>query len=702
VEIESNENKKVIISETEYDAVKANSGQTATITLPLNTSTIHLHLVAWNTEAQTVTVSGDCFNDPVELAISADAGVKSTGNYTLAGNAYEYYFSLTPDKAVAADEEITITAASGKRFVLFGVNQEGGALPVLESIEIKGDLTTKTGYKAGDALDLDGLTVEATYSLAGVNQTPVDITNKLGDGLTLTYDPLVENQTEVTITATYGDKSDDITITGLEAVASADPKIYVQPSLAVNFGSIEVGEAVPTAQTITINLTNVASVTATLGGTNPEAFSISKTEGIVSGDEITISVLANTDAAASYSATIAISDGAGGATDKTVNLSFEVTEPVVEDDVTGTWTLVTNATQLAAGKKVIIAQYVDADGAINTMAGQSTNNRSVIESTVAGATLTPAVGTKVMTLADAGEGHFYLKTSDGEYLYNASTSGKSMLKTKAEEEDASWTIAADANGIATITSVENSNRTKMRYNENGTNPALFSCYANGMNDIALYMLEESTPEPVWEELRAGATSGKYYTVCLSKNVTDFRGGNFWNMSKRNGSSIAYLEEVTTNDLPLAKGTPYIFEVTGAKMEVVYEGAETNAAGTNGALHGTFAPMDQTALNVAATAAGSDIYLLSGNQLWNVTTIGASGNNLAAGRAYIVYDELTEVSEAPHAPGKRVRAVPMQGQTATGMENVQGDNVQSTKVLIDGQLYILRGEKLYDATGRLVK
>jgi hypothetical protein len=40
--------------------------------------------------------------------------------------------------------------------------------------------------------------------------------------------------------------------------------------------------------------------------------------------------------------------------------------------------------------------------------------------------------------------------------------------------------------------------------------------------------------------------------------------------------------------------------------------------------------------------------------------------------------------------------------ATGIGNVQGDEVQSSKLLINGQLFILRGEKMYDATGRLVK
>ena len=41
-------------------------------------------------------------------------------------------------------------------------------------------------------------------------------------------------------------------------------------------------------------------------------------------------------------------------------------------------------------------------------------------------------------------------------------------------------------------------------------------------------------------------------------------------------------------------------------------------------------------------------------------------------------------------------------SATGIENVQSDNVQGTKVLRDGQMYILRGEKIYDARGMEVR
>ena len=59
-----------------------------------------------------------------------------------------------------------------------------------------------------------------------------------------------------------------------------------------------------------------------------------------------------------------------------------------------------------------------------------------------------------------------------------------------------------------------------------------------------------------------------------------------------------------------------------------------------------------------------------------------------------------------APGRRRVAMGVQNeqgsQVATDIENVQNDENNIQKVLINGELFILRGEKMYDATGRLVK
>ena len=128
--------------------------------------------------------------------------------------------------------------------------------------------------------------------------------------------------------------------------------------------------------------------------------------------------------------------------------------------------------------------------------------------------------------------------------------------------------------------------------------------------------------------------------------------------------------------------------------MLYEGDAVGSPVANGALRGTFVDIDEDAFALLS----GDVYLLINNAIRPRTT----GNFLNANRAYILYNELDPLPAAGLAPGKRVRAIPMQGQTATGMDNVQGDDVQCTKVLIDGQMYILRANRMYDVTGKLVK
>jgi hypothetical protein len=55
----------------------------------------------------------------------------------------------------------------------------------------------------------------------------------------------------------------------------------------------------------------------------------------------------------------------------------------------------------------------------------------------------------------------------------------------------------------------------------------------------------------------------------------------------------------------------------------------------------------------------------------------------------------------NAPRRRVVMTVHGEQTATGCENINASETP-VKMIIDGQLYILRGEKMYDATGKLVK
>jgi hypothetical protein len=43
-----------------------------------------------------------------------------------------------------------------------------------------------------------------------------------------------------------------------------------------------------------------------------------------------------------------------------------------------------------------------------------------------------------------------------------------------------------------------------------------------------------------------------------------------------------------------------------------------------------------------------------------------------------------------------------GEIATGIDNIQGNEVQSKKFVRNGQIFILRGDKIYTTDGRLVR
>jgi hypothetical protein len=202
--------------------------------------------------------------------------------------------------------------------------------------------------------------------------------------------------------------------------------------------------------------------------------------------------------------------------------------------------------------------------------------------------------------------------------------------------------------------------------------------------------------PTCTTVRNNLEVNRYYTICLPQDVVSFNGASFWSMSKR-GEGVAFLEEEVA---PLAAGQPYIFQAEAEELCVTFGNAvPADVAGAAGALVGTFAAMNQAALDAAATNASSDIYLLFNNELWLVN--GQSGNSLAANHAYVVYNELVPANQPNPAPGRRVRAIPMREDSATGVENINA-SAAPAKTIIDGKMYILRGEQMFDATGRMVK
>ena len=150
----------------------------------------------------------------------------------------------------------------------------------------------------------------------------------------------------------------------------------------------------------------------------------------------------------------------------------------VEPAVMRTFALVTDATQLADGDKVIFVSTPVAGDAY-AMGAANKNNFGHASVTITEDLTITTDQANVVNL-EAQEGNWAMKVNEG-YLYAAGTTGNgnNYLRAQAEIDDLSIaSIAIDADSAAaTIIFVNATQRNYLRYNENAANNnPLFSCY----------------------------------------------------------------------------------------------------------------------------------------------------------------------------------------------------------------------------------
>ena len=201
-------------------------------------------------------------------------------------------------------------------------------------------------------------------------------------------------------------------------------------------------------------------------------------------------------------------------------------------------------------------------------------------------------------------------------------------------------------------------------------------------------------------------SNNFGTLCVDHNVLvgGAMGATFYQIASRNeqyNDKIDF-EEVLPNE-ELKAGEPYIFKSTTGKIELYYGETEADAPVAVRGMIGSFA---NTTLDITEENK-CDILYIAQNKLWNCEDLVASDLDVVANRAYIVmsdvptYAEYQEAQTSNPAPRRRVTLGKNAEQVVTGVENLNASE-QPVKLLINGQIFILRGEKLFDATGRLVK
>lgn len=192
------------------------------------------------------------------------------------------------------------------------------------------------------------------------------------------------------------------------------------------------------------------------------------------------------------------------------------------------------------------------------------------------------------------------------------------------------------------------------------------------------------------------TEGRYGTICLPNggvmtNATIYTLAYFGETSQK-----FFFDEVLGG--VMEAGKPYLFlpEQGVTELKVFYTDSETKAAQT---VNGFVGFIGADADDYTQVPANDNCYIIS-NNLYRQVQTGAVAYILS-NRAYIDMTSVTNIEPAK-APGARRIGLGVQGKDqAQGFENIETGDAPM-KVMINGTMYILRGEKVYDATGRLVK
>jgi len=173
------------------------------------------------------------------------------------------------------------------------------------------------------------------------------------------------------------------------------------------------------------------------------------------------------------------------------------------------------------------------------------------------------------------------------------------------------------------------------------------------------------------------TNGNYGTICLSRAAATIEGATMYRIVGGNASEGITIEEVVS----MEAGKPYIFQASADQLTVTMTGARAEVQDANGLIGN---------LGTDAITVPMDAYVLKNNLLYMVN----SAVTIAPNHAYINMSAITPIAPAP---GRVRRVIAVENQ-ATGVESLQPSAFSLEKVLMNGQLFILRDGQLYNVTG----
>ena len=151
----------------------------------------------------------------------------------------------------------------------------------------------------------------------------------------------------------------------------------------------------------------------------------------------------------------------------------------------GTYTLVTDASSLHSGDKIVIVAK-DYNYALSTT--QNKNNRGQAAVTKSDDSITFGNDVQIITLEEGKVSDtFAFNVGDG-YLYAASSSSNYLRTETTLSNNSSWRITVDADGVATIKAQGTNTKNTIYYNKSSS---LFSAYSSAQQSVCIYKLDTS-------------------------------------------------------------------------------------------------------------------------------------------------------------------------------------------------------------------
>lgn len=197
---------------TDYDGIKAGTGKAAgaiKIAIPTGTKTLHMHIVGWNGEKVEVTLTAG--TSTTSYTLTSDAGLSGNSPFKLQNDPETNdYFTYDVAEGVS---QITLTATSGNRFAIFGVNAEAGTTPTTGPTITCADITGVSYEGVTDAVATPTFNNNEGWMATVACDRIIVTSATLNDDNTITYTVSENSTTDVrdgSITITlkkYGEES---------------------------------------------------------------------------------------------------------------------------------------------------------------------------------------------------------------------------------------------------------------------------------------------------------------------------------------------------------------------------------------------------------------------------------------------------------------------------------------------------------------